>query len=405
MRLVEISARQFLRSAGRFAVVVGLPFALAACTLTPADGPLSKDVIEDSANNGKTIRTRTEQSPKYVYDVVDIDPDVAAIVSAYRGPSFSRTFGLGKGSVSPLIGVGDVMQITIFEAGQDGLFSTQDTKSTNVVVTVQPDGTAQVPYIGSVSFAGNTLDTVRASIVNSLKTRAVEPDVILTMTENASRTVSVNGAVGNASIVPLGLSGQRVTEVIARAGGPTQQPFDTFVSLTRNGKTHKALLQTLIEEPGENIFSRPGDQLYLTHDPQTFSILGSGGQSAKIPLGATTISVIEAIALAGGVKGEYANPMGFFVFRFEYEAVLKKVLGEQRFHELSARGIHPNGHGMYPIVYRLDMSTPEAMLTGQTFAIRNKDVVYLSRHPTVDIMRFLNLVATPAAIARAITSF
>lgn len=381
------------------------PIVLSACTLTPSDGPLAQDIVSGSANDGKTIRTQPDASHKYVYDVVDIDPDVAAIVSAYRAPSFSATFGLGKGSVSPMIGVGDVLQITIFEAGQDGLFSTQDTKSTNVVVTVQPDGTAQVPYLGSMRFAGSTLESVRAAIVNSLKTRAVEPDVILTMTENASRTVAINGSVGKPSVVPLGLSAQRVTEVIAHAGGPTEAPYDSFVTLTRNGKTSKALLQTLIDQPGENIYARPGDQIFVTHDPQTFSVLGSTGKSAKTPMGAATLSVIEAVALSGGAQQANANPKGLFVFRFEYEAVLRQVLGEQRFRELATRGIHASTTGMYPIVYRVDLSKPESFLTGQTFTIRNKDVLYLSRHPSADFYRFMQMITTPVAIARAVAAF
>ena len=83
-----------------------------------------------------------------------MDPNVASVVAAYQSPAFNKTFGLGNGGVNPTIGVGDVLQITIFEAGPDGLFSTQDNKATAVTVTVQPDGRAPVPYIGSVNFAG-----------------------------------------------------------------------------------------------------------------------------------------------------------------------------------------------------------------------------------------------------------
>ena len=386
-----------LRRGARIVVSVALlPFALAACNVLPNDGPLANEIVQASANKAQTRRTQQN----VVFDVVDIDPEVAALVSSYKAQSFHRTFGLGNGSVNPTIGVGDVVQITIFEAGPDGLFSTSDNKATSVTVTVQPDGRAPVPYIGSQQFAGNSMEAVRANIVDALKTRAVEPDVIVTMAENVSRSVAVNGVVGKPSMVPLGLSGERVTEVIAKAGGPTQPPYDTFVTLTRGGKTGKALLQTLIDEPRENIYARPGDQLFLSHDAQSFSVLGATGESAKVPMGAAQVSVIEAAALAGGANMTTANPKGFFIFRFEFPEVLRKVLGEQRFQDLVSRGIQPNPQGLYPIVYRIDLIKPQAYLTGQTFMIRNKDVLYLSRHPATDISRFLTSLSQLISILR-----
>jgi polysaccharide export outer membrane protein len=376
---------------------------VAGCNAFSGDGPMASSIVSASDNKGQNPRQNPKQ--QYVFDVVDMTPNVASVVAAYQSPAFNKTFGLGKGGVNPTIGVGDVLQITIFEAGPDGLFSTQDNKATSVTVTVQPDGRAPVPYIGAVQFAGNTLEAARNSIVQSLKTRAVEPDVIVGLAENASRTIAVNGVVGKPSVVPLGLSSERLTDVIAKAGGPTNPPYDTFVTLTRGGRTGKALLQTLIDRPSENIFARPGDQLFLTHDPQTFSVLGSTGKTAKIPLGAASISVIEAAALAGGANASRANPRGLFIFRYEYAPVLRSILGEQRFQVLASKGMHPNAADMYPIVYRIDLSKPDAYLVGQNFPMRNKDVLYLAQHPSVEIFRFMSAVAQTFVIARAVSSF
>jgi len=60
---------------------------------------------------------------------------------------------------------------------------------------------------------------------------------------------------------------------------------------------------------------------------------------------------------------------------------------------------------MYPIVYRIDMLKPQAYLTGQSFMIRNKDVLYLSRHPATDITRFLTAVSQFVSIVRIGTAF
>lgn len=384
---------------GTFAVAV--PLLVAGCNAFPSTGPLADQIVSASDNKAKTFR----EKQKYIFDVVEMDQNVASIVSGYRSPAFNKTFGLGNGGVNPTIGVGDTLQITIFEAGPDGLFSTQDKKDTGVTVTVQPNGMAPVPYIGSVKFAGITLEAARNAIVSALKTRAVEPDVIVTLANNASRTITVNGVVGRPSVVPLGLSSERLTDVIAKAGGASNPPYDTMVTLTRGGRTGKALLQTLIDRPKENIYARPGDQLFLAHEAQTFTALGSNGTSAKIPLGASSISVVEAAAQAGGSDPARANPKGLFVFRFEYASVLQSILGEQRFRELASKGMHPNDADMYPIVYRIDMLKPDSYLVGQNFPIRNKDVVYLAQHPSVEIFRFMQAVAQTIVVARAVSTF
>ena len=398
MQAFQGCARRSLRATLKAIIVAALPLTVAACNLMPNNGPLAGDIVSASYNKGKTYR----QKQKYPFDVVDMDTNVTSIVSAYRSPAFNKTFGLGRGGGNPTIGIGDVLQITIFEAGPDGLFSTQEKKATAVTVVVQPDGRAQVPYIGSVQFAGNTLDAARNSIVESLKTRAVEPDVLVNLAENGSRTVTVNGVVGKPSVVPLGVSPERITEVIAHAGGPIKAPYDTLITLTRDGKTGRALLQTLVDQPNENVFARPDDQLFLTYDPQTFTALGSTGKSAQVPLEAASVSVVEAIARVGGADPLLANPQGLFIFRYEYREVLKSVLGEQRFQELYSGGMYANAQDMYPIVYRIDMLKPDAYLIGQTFPIRNKDVVYLARHPAADFLRFLSVVSGTAGQATGV---
>lgn len=377
------------------------PVLIAGCNVFASSGPRADQIIAAADNQAQTPR----QTRKFLFDIVEMEPNVASVVAAYQSPAFNKTFGLGHGGVNPTIGVGDVLQITIFEAGPDGLFSTQDNKATAVTITVQPDGRAPVPYIGSVNFAGRTLEVARNSIVELLKTRAVEPDVVINLAENASRTVSVNGVVGKPSVVPLGLSGEHLTEVIAKAGGPTNPPYDTMVTLTRGGRTGKSLLQTLVDRPGENIYARPGDQLFLSHEPQSITVLGSTNTSAKIPLTAASVSVIEAAALAGGADPQRANPKGLFIFRYEYGEVLRSVLGARRFQELAAKGMQTNGKDMYPIVYRVDLSKPDAYLVGQTFPVRNKDVIYLAQHPSTDVFRFMAAVTQVAVVARTVTSF
>jgi polysaccharide export outer membrane protein len=378
------------------ASMVACLLVLGGCDTVPNNGPIARDVVASSA--GKNEYALPES--RIVYDVVKVDQRVSNSVTQLGQPSLVRTFGFGGSLGTPVLGVGDELAVTIFEAGPDGLFSTTEHKSTSLPVIVQPDGTGQIPYAGSVHFAGLTLEQARAEIVKALKSKAVEPDVIVGMTKNASREVSVQGSVMRSGIVQLGLPAEPLTAVIAEAGGPAKASYDTYVTLTRGRKSSTVLLQSIIDNPRDDINVRPNDKIFLTYDPQTFTALGSTAKPGKIPFETSQLSLVEATALTGGSNPLLADPEGYFIFRYEYEAVYRQVVGESRFRELLAKGMMANKDGLYPIVYRIDMLDPQSYIVTQSFPVRNKDVVYLSRHPAVDFVKFMTIVNSPLNLVK-----
>jgi polysaccharide export outer membrane protein len=374
---------------------------LTACTgVVPNDGPLASKVeaagVQKTSYEIPQVRT--------IFDVVQVDERVANSVTQLGQPSLVRTFGVGGVPGTPVIGVGDELTVTIFEAGPDGLFSTTQSKATNVPVIVQPDGNGQIPYAGSVRFAGKTLEGARQEIVEALKAKAVEPDVIVSMNKNLSRTASVQGSVNNPQIVQLGLAPVSLTSAIAMAGGAAKPPYDTYVTLTRGRKTSTVLLQSIIDNPKDDIYVRPGDKIFLTYDPQTFTAMGSTMKTGRIPFETGSLSLIEAAALAAGPRSDLADPKGYFIFRYEYEPVYRQVVGESRFHELLSKGMMANKDGRYPIVYRVDMSDPQSYIVAQSFPVRSKDVLYLSHHPSTDFVKFMSMLQSPVRIARDVNA-
>lgn len=385
--------RQGLRAFTRI-LAAGTMLMLAGC-MVPSDGPLTHQVLSAGAE-GKAYEI---PQTKLIFDVVTIDQRIANSVSAATRLGLSSTFGFGGGGSTPVIGVGDRLDVTIFEAGPDGLFSTVERKSTTIPVVVQPDGHGQIPYVGSVRFAGMTIDSARSTIVDALKAKAVEPDVIVSLSGNESRTVSIQGDVNKASIIPLGLSGQHLSEVLALAGGASKPSYDTYVTLKRGGRSRTVLLQSVIDSPKDDIYVKPDDQIYLTYDPQTFSALGQTVKSGMIPFTAAKLSLVEAAALAGGGNVATADPKGYFVFRYEDESVYRTVVGDDRFRDLISRGMVPDGDGRYPIVYRLDLAATQSYIVAQNFPVRNKDVVYLARHVATDLAKFLTVISSGSSAA------
>ncbi len=374
---------------------------LTGCEALPSAGPSAMQI---NSQAGKPAVVAGD-SVSTVFDVVDVSHRSAQMVANFSTTTLQRRFGIGGAAKRVVIGVGDALKVTVFEAGADGLFSTSESKQTALDVVVQPDGTAAIPYVGTVKFAGKTLEQARQTILAGLKGKAVEPDVLVTSTTTSSRNVTVSGAVGSPSMVPLSLTGESIAEVVAKAGGPSAQPYESYVTLVRGRQTGTALLKTIIENPIENIYVEPGDQIFVTKDPRTFTVLGEVSKNSRIEFGANDLNILEAVALAGGGASDRSNAAGYFVFRYEEPEIVADLLGSERFRQLREKGMTPNRDGRFPIVYRLDMTRPDSLIVGQTFPIKSRDVIYVSRHPAVDIDRFLQLVGRPIGTAYQVKNF
>jgi polysaccharide export outer membrane protein len=377
---------------------LGLCLSLSACQIVPGQGPLTSQIVDNAGRSAKELSLPHAT----VFALTQVDTPIARLLSQYRARTLSTRFGFGNGKNSAAIGVGDQLKITIFEAGSDGLFSTTDTKQISFDLVVQPDGTGAIPYVGDVRFAGRTLAQARATIKAGLEGKAVQPDVIVTAMGTASRTVTVSGAVNAAGLIPISLSGDQLAEVIAKAGGNNAQPYETQVTVMRGKKVARVLYSSIIENSSENIYIYPGDQIFLARDPQTFTVLGEAISNKRVEFGSSSLNLAEAVALAGGGSDSRVDANGYFVFRFEQREVIEAVLGRDKFQQLLAKGMEPDEFDRYPIVYQFDMSKPDSLFVAQNFRINSRDVVYLSRHPVVDMAKFVAIVQGPVSVANSI---
>ena len=392
-----------LRTTRRAFLLSSLGALASACTVVPYDGPLERDIVREAAFVGKT-------ETDFTYGLVDLDAASVKVLDDYfKYHPFSATFGFGSSAAGIRIGVGDVLEITIFEAGPDGLFSTTERKQVSLPLTVQSDGRISVPYAGTIQAAGRTSEQIRGSILAVLRERAVEPDVIVNLRESVSRTVTVNSGAGGSGVVPLLAGNERVLDVIARAGAVATPPYETVVSLSRGGQTCTALLQALIDKPRENIFVKPGDTIFLSEDERTFAAFGAVDTKGLIEFNEARLSLAEAAALARGVDANRANPKGYFVFRYEREAVVqeladKHVIEAEELHALIADPHVRDKHGQLPMVYRIDLSSPDSLFIAKQFEMRDKDIIYAARSFGTDLARFLALVGQTNATVRSLVA-
>ncbi|MEM9330628.1 MAG: polysaccharide biosynthesis/export family protein [Pseudomonadota bacterium] len=370
---------------------------LAACkTSLPNDGPLLTEVVADK-----------EREDGFVYGLVDLNVGSVTALERHAYFPLSSSFGTGASGSSGVIGPGDVLSVTIFEAGGGGLFSTDERKNVDFDLTVQEDGNVSVPFAGYVRASGRRVNQIRQAIVEQLKGRAVEPDVIVNISQVRSRSVVVNGAVNEAKKVPLISGKERILDVIGESGGPSEAPHDTYVSVSRKGETRIVLLSTIIATPKENIFVRPGDTIYLLHDPRTFTAFGAVENKGLHPFGTSNLSLVEAAGIAEGFDDVRADPGAYFVFRYEYPHVINHLVTIGQIDAETAALISSDpeasdDQGRYPVIYRADLSDPDNFFITKRFPMRADDMIYVSRQPAVDLERFIRIFISPAVTVASI---
>jgi polysaccharide export outer membrane protein len=386
------------------AAVIALVLLSAGCSIVPATGPQGTDVVNQSEGGFPTALP---------YALVRVTPDVVGILGRYA-PQLSTAFADRAPPRAFRFGIGDIVSITIFEAAAGGLFTAENGLHAGNFVTipnqaVDDHGNIAVPYAGVVRAQGRTPAEIQTDIADALKARALEPQVVVALAQQNTSLVSVLGDVRTAGRFPASPSGERILDVIARAGGPTIQGYDVWVSLERKGHRASVPFGALIYEPANNIYVLPNDVIFLYNQPQTFLAFGAAGSisaATAISVNTSTIggatggpglyrfdgwrlSLAEAIAKQGGLNDSLAEPKWVFLYRGETREVASR-LGID-----CSKYVGP----IIPVIYNLNLRDPSGYFLAQKFEMRNKDVIYTSNAAAVETTKFLQFLRVIMATA------
>src|SRR5579884_4532804 len=356
--------------------------ALAACSALPTAGPTASAVADQQVKNAQRR-----------YDVVDVSAPVVALLQAQPRPSFRQAFSRYGKPPPPRIGVGDTVAVTIWEAAAGGLFSSSPidhltTGSHSVEIppqVVASDGAITIPYAGRVPVAGHTAEQVEQIIQQRLAGKAIQPQVIVTVPKSVNYTATVSGEVVSGARIQLSPNGDRLLDLIAAAGGAKAPIYETFVRLSRGGVTVTIPMERLVDDPAENIYAWPGDVLTLVVTPQHFSVLGATGENAQLRFNAAHMTLVQALARAGGLQDQRSDPAGVFLFRYEPPPVIRAL-------RVPPLGNGPGGSS--PVVYRLDMADANSYFLAQRFPLENNDIIYVANARLDELQKFFTLLNT-----------
>ena len=354
---------------------------LGGCTGMPVSGP-SVGEIESSSH--------AEGAPNGI-ELIPLDRAAVEKIDSFRAPPLAGRFKDKRPSPTQTVGIGDTLVISIFEAGTGGLFSAPTTQlsSGGKSVTLQPQvvgaaGTVSVPYAGQVPVAGRSTEHIQKAIVEKLRDKAIEPQALVTVNSPRSNLVTVDGEVGAAGRVPLSPRGDRLMDVIAAAGGTKGLASELFVRLTRDGVTGSAPVRAILETPSQDIWARPGDQIFVYREPQVFTALGAAGRPGNITFEYDRMSLAQALGAVAGLVDDKAEPAGIFVYRVERGEVVCAVKGET---PCTTTG------SPRPVVYRLNLRSAEGIQLAQRVKVQNKDVVFVANAEGAELYKIFRLVS------------
>jgi polysaccharide biosynthesis/export protein len=185
-------------------------------------------------------------------------------------------------------------------------------------VQIDNDGTVTLPMIGQVHAAGLTVEQLQANLVTAYKKYFKNPQVTVQVTDFRSQPVSVAGNVNTPGVVQL-RGNRNLMEVIGQAGGLRADAGDG-VLITRNlsegpipvagaftdptGKYSVAHIDIRAvmsgKDPEGNILIKPHDVVTVPRARMIYVLGNVGRPGGYVLTDNETMSITQAIALAGG---------------------------------------------------------------------------------------------------------
>jgi polysaccharide export outer membrane protein len=364
---------------------------LAGCSALPSSGPSGSAVQQSSS-----VSLKDEGRLGYAF--VKVSPLVVSLTKqTFTSPTFSRSTRRGRFS-DIRIGVGDMLNVAIFETGSGGLFNVsgesgaRSSSSINLPVQqVDAKGLVTVPYAGQIQVAGKTTEQVKAEIEAKLKDRAVEPQVVVSLTDRRSGAISVLGEVTAPVRFSPDPGGTRLLEAIARAGGTKFPTFEMVVTLQRRGHIEQVPLISAVRDAAQNVYLEQGDSIVLSREPRSFVVLGAtpppgsfGGQNnRRFLFESENLTLTEAVAKSGGLLTTQADARAVFIYRQEAREILAR-LGVDVSANLAPR---------IPTIYQIDLTEAEGYFLASELYVQDRDIIYISDAPSFEAAKFFVIIS------------
>jgi polysaccharide biosynthesis/export protein len=383
---------------GSISILICALLGVGGCAFFPVNGPQSWDI-------------QSGVSPTVPYALVKLSPATIDVIAAHEPKGLAGAFTDRRPPQNITFGIGDVIDITIFEAAAGGLFIPLEAgvRPGNFVTLppqiVDNNGNITVPYAGLIKANGRTNVQVQNDIIEKIKNRAIEPQVVVALEQQRTSLISVIGEVNTPLRFAMPATGaqDRVLDAITRAGGIKDPGYATWVMLERGGKRATVPFENLVMDAHNNIFVLPGDRIYVYQEQQKFmafgalsinvagALPGDRGQG-QFTFDAWRLNLAEAVGKAGGLADALADPGAVFLYRQEPREVAQ-LLGADM-----TRFDGP----LVPVIFWTSFRDPGGYFLATRFQMRNDDILFVANAASIESGKFLNYVTQVAVTATSV---
>lgn len=336
----------------------------AGCSTMPAFGPDADAIMQASA------QSEGFESDLLPFEVVNItaetlpaeSPSTELFPDIFRDQQFL--------SADETIGIGDHLDIRIWEVAEDGLFATAGNRETELAVQVSNSGQITVPYAGLLNTQGLTTAQLRNLLLERYQGRAVEPEIAVSITSAEGRSATLLGDLRSPGRLIIPPKGIRLLDLIAQGGGTATAPWETLVTIQRHSASATLTLADIIRSQANNIVVLPNDTVNVAHQPRRFAVYGGVSRPSNIEIPIEDANLAYLLAEVGGLDDHIAQARSVFVFR-------------------------PGRAQAEPSAYQLDFSRPDAFLLANSFRLQPNDITYVASADAADFQRFVNILLSP----------
>jgi len=383
---------------GKLTSTILLAVALCGCEMLPTSGPYAGDIKNGAATTVEETEPYQVRRSSLPYALIEVSEPVVRVLN-YEDPLAEETVPWPSDVYPEFIkvNIGDTLSITIYESQSGGLFIPTEAgvRPGNFITlppqTIDQSGVVTVPYVGLVEVAGRTPISISQNIMKRLSKRAIEPQVVVSISQKNGAEVSVIGEVQDATRFPLSYEGDKVLDAIARAGGPSVPGYEAFVTLQRKGKEYTIPFDALVQSPEKNIYLKAGDTVYIYSEPKNYMVYGASQLKGNYSFGKRKLYLSEALANANGLNDNRADPAEIYIYRHENPKNIRYL--ENLPSNISAQKMSSKE---MPIIYKLNLRDPSGFFLAQKFPIEASDIIYVANAEAAEFTKFLNILNNTA---------
>lgn len=276
------------------------------------------------------------------------------------------------------IGPGDVLNVTVFDHPELTIPAGSNRSAAEAGTLVAANGTIFYPYAGIIKVSDKTAGEVRAMLVQKLAKFVEKPQVDVRVISFRSKRVYVVGEVKTPGVIDVTDVPLTIVDAVNRAGGFTLNADLSQVLLTRDGQTWRVDVQALYEngDVSMNVPLRPSDIINVPdRQINKIFVLGEVQKPGSIFMPKKRMSLAEALADAGYINQQTANPHFIFVMRNQTDK---------------------------PEIYHLDSKSPDALLLADRFPLQPRDIIYVD---AADVARWNRVITSIQPTASLLSTF